>query len=443
VTSYWCEVAWVDDAPVDAVRVTIGADGRIEAVEHSAVPREDDVRLTGLVFPGFANSHSHAFHRALRGRTHADGGTFWTWREGMYAVAARLDPDAYLALARATYAEMALAGITCVGEFHYLHHGADGTPYDDPNAMGHALQQAAWEAGVRLTLLDAAYFKGGLTPDGHTLLDPTQRRFSDWNVDTWATRISKLEETEAVRIGVAAHSVRAVEKMDIGRIAAVAAERDGPMHVHVSEQPAENDACRGYYLSSPTELLEDEGAVGEHVTAVHGTHLSERDMKLLGASRTNVCLTPTTERDLADGIGPASDLVTAGAVLTLGPDQNAVIDMFEEARGIELDERLATLQRGRFRPAQLVRAATADGHRSLGWPDAGRLAVGARGDLVAVRLDSVRTAGCAPAQVVMAATAADVSDVIVDGQHVVTGGEHRLGDVGRLLRDAIEPLWAD
>lgn len=441
MTTYWCESAWVGDGPVDSVRVSVGEDGRIEWVATRVSAHDEDTRLSGLVFPGFANAHSHAFHRALRGRTHSGGGTFWTWREGMYAVAERLDPDSYLALARATYAEMAMAGITCVGEFHYLHHGPDGTPYDDPNAMGHALQQAAWEAGVRLTLLDAAYFKGGLTPEGHKLLDPVQRRFSDWNVDTWATRVSRIEPTDVVRVGLAAHSVRAVEKIDIGRIGALARERDTVLHIHLSEQPAENDACRGYYLSSPTELLEDEGVLGPWVTAVHGTHLSERDVKLLGTSRSNVCFSPTTERDLADGIGPATELRDAGAVLTLGSDQHAVIDMFEEARGLELDERLATLERGRFRPDQLVRAATEDGHRSLGWPDAGRIEAGARGDLVAVRLDSVRTAGGSPAQVVMAATAADVTDVVVDGQHVVRDGEHRLGDVGRLLADAIEPLW--
>jgi formiminoglutamate deiminase len=441
VTVYWCELAWVGGGPVDSVRVSVGDDGHIEWVNAGASAHDDDTRLAGLVFPGFANAHSHAFHRALRGRTHSDGGTFWTWRQGMYALAERLDPDSYLALARATYAEMALAGITCVGEFHYLHHGPDGTPYDDPNAMGHALQQAAWEAGVRLTLLDAAYFKGGLTPEGHQLLDPVQRRFSDWNVDAWATRVSRLDPTEAVRIGMAAHSVRAVEKADIGRIATLARDRDAVLHIHLSEQPAENDVCRGYYLSSPTELLEDEGALGANVTAVHATHLSERDIKLLGTSRTNVCVTPTTERDLADGIGPAVELRESGAVLTLGSDQNAVIDLFEEARGLELDERLASLQRGRFRPEQLVRAATLDGHRSLGWPDAGRIEAGARGDLVAVRLDSVRTAGCSPAQVVMAATAADVTNVVVDGQHVVSDGAHRLGDVGRLLAEAIDPLW--
>jgi formiminoglutamate deiminase len=421
------------------VRIVVGEDRRISAIEVGASAHPDDHRLAGLVLPGLANAHSHAFHRALRGRTHSGGGTFWTWREAMYSVAGQLDPDSYLNLARATYAEMALAGITCVGEFHYLHHGPDGTPYDDPNAMGHALYQAASDAGIRLTLLDACYLKGGLTPEGHLPLELPQRRFSDWNVEQWAARVALLEQTDQVRVGVAAHSVRAVEKIDIGRIAAMG----GPMHIHVSEQPAENDACRGFYLCSPTELLDIEDALGDRLTAVHGTHLSERDRKLLGSSGTNVCFTPTTERDLADGIGPATELRDAGAVLTLGSDQHAVIDLFEEARGLELDERLKTLQRGRFRPDELVRAMTADGHRSLGWPDAGRFEVGARADLVAVRLDSVRTAGSAPEQVVMSATAADVRDVIVDDQVVVADGQHRLGDVGRLLREAIDPLWTD
>jgi formiminoglutamate deiminase len=439
VTAYWCEFAWLADAPVASVRIVVGDDRRISAVETGQGPHDGDHRLAGLALPGLANAHSHAFHRALRGRTHADGGTFWTWREGMYSVAGQLDPDSYLALARATYAEMALAGITCVGEFHYLHHGPDGTPYDDPNAMGHALYEAAAGAGIRLTLLDACYLKGGLTPEGHLPLDLQQRRFSDWNVEQWAARVALLEQSDQVRVGVAAHSVRAVEKVDIGRIAAMG----GPMHIHVSEQPAENDACRGFYLCSPTELLEIEGALGERITAVHGTHLSERDEKLLGSTGTHVCITPTTERDLADGIGPATQLRDAGAVLTLGSDQHAVIDLFEEARGLELNERLVSLQRGRFQPAELVRAMTSAGHESLGWPDAGRLEVGARADLVAVRLDSVRTAGSSPEQVVMSATASDVRDVIVDDQVIVSDGQHRLGDVGQLLRDAIEPLWRD
>jgi formiminoglutamate deiminase len=440
VTAYWCELAWLDDGPVASVRVVLGEDRRIALVERGASPHDDDVRLSGLVLPGFANAHSHAFHRALRGRTHADGGTFWTWRQGMYAVAAQLDPDSYLALARATFAEMALAGITCVGEFHYLHHGPDGTPYDDPNAMGHALQQAATDAGIRLTLLDTCYLKGGLTPGGHLPLERQQRRFADYDVDSWAARVGLLQETDAMRVGVAAHSVRAVERDDIGRIADLSS---GPLHIHLSEQPAENDACRGYYLCSPTELLDMVGALGRRVSAVHGTHLSDYDQKLLGSTRTNVCFCPTTERDLADGIGPATELRDAGAVLTLGSDQHAVIDMFEEARGLELNDRLESLQRGRFRPEHLVRAMTRDGHASLGWPDAGRLEVGARGDLVAVRLDTVRSAGGSPTQAVMSAVAPDVRDVIVDGEAVVTDGVHRLGDVARLLRESIEPLWAE
>jgi cytosine/adenosine deaminase-related metal-dependent hydrolase len=145
-----------------------------------------------------------------------------------------------------------------------------------------------------------------------------------------------------------------------------------------------------------------------------------------------------TERDLADGIGPSTKLHATGAALSLGTDQNAVIDMFEEARGLEMDERLASLQRGNFTPEQLLRAMTA--HASLGWPDAGRLEVGARADLVAVRLDTVRTAGIDPAQVVLAATAADVDTVVVDGRTVVGDGAHRSGDVGRMLVQAIGGL---
>ena len=189
MTTFWCEHAWLGDGPVAGVRVTVD-DGRIAAVQVAdAAP--GDQRLPGLVLPGFANAHSHAFHRALRGRTHDEGGTFWTWRERMYAIAARLDPDSYLALARATYAEMALAGVTCVGEFHYLHHGPGGRPYDDPHAMSHALVDAAAAAGVRLTLLDTCYLAGGLEGTGHLPLGDVQARFSDGDADAWAARAAR------------------------------------------------------------------------------------------------------------------------------------------------------------------------------------------------------------------------------------------------------------
>jgi len=412
------------------------AGGRFTAVSAESLPGDAQV-LPGVVLPGFANAHSHAFHRALRGRTHDGGGTFWTWRERMYAIAAQLDPDSYLALATATYAEMALAGITTVGEFHYLHHAPHGASYDDPNAMGVALRQAAAAAGIRLTLLDTCYVTGGLSGDGHTQLDTTQQRFGDGDADRWAERVAGLKESAGMRLGAAIHSVRAVPREQLGVVARAATGR--PLHVHVSEQPAENEACQGFYGMTPTALLDVEGVLGSWTTAVHATHMTDKDIATLGSTRSTVCFCPTTERDLADGIGPARALRDAGSPLSLGSDQHAVIDLFEETRALEMHERLDSLQRGRFRPGELLSAATR--HESLGWDDAGRLEVGARADLVAVRLDSPRTAGSAPKQILMSATAADVDTVIVDGRTVVAGGQHLLGDVGSLLQKAIDPLW--
>ncbi len=412
--------------------------GRFASVTAGSDP-VGATRLPGVVLPGLANAHSHAFHRALRGRTHGGGGDFWTWRERMYAIAGRIDPDTYLALARATYAEMALAGITCVGEFHYLHHSAGGVPYDDPNAMAEALRQAAADAGIRLTLLDTCYLAGGLGPAGHLPLSPTQQRFSDGDVDRWAARVGDLRPAEAMRVGVAAHSVRAVPQECLPTVLATAAGR--PLHLHLSEQPAENLASLEHYGLTPTELIARHGLLGPTTTAVHGTHLTGSDIAALGSSGTTVCFCPTTERDLADGIGPAGRLSAAGAPLSLGSDQHAIIDLLEEARALEMHERLESLRRGHFSLTEMLTSLTA--HPSLGWPDAGRLETGARADLVAVRTDSVRTAGADPAQLLLTATAADVDTVVVDGRTVVSDGAHVLGDVGRLLAAAIDPLWED
>ena len=440
LTTWWCEQAQLDEGPVAGVRINVDGD-RITAVERAAEPAPGDERLAGVVLPGFANAHSHAVHRALRGRTHDRGGTFWTWRERMYAVAARLDPDNYLALARATYAEMALAGVSCVGEFHYLHHGPGGTPYDDPNAMSEALVQAAADAGLRLTLLDACYVAGGLEGTGHLPLTDVQRRFSDGDADAWAARIAALPERPGLRIGAAVHSVRAVPAEQLATVAGAAAGR--PLHVHLSEQRVENEVCVAFYGSTPTRLLADRGVLGPDTTAVHATHLTGDDIAALGASGTAVCACPSTEADLADGVGPMRRLRDAGSPLCLGSDQHALTDLIAEARLLEAHERLVTGERGRFRPAELVGALTVGGHRALGWPDAGRIAPGQRADLVAVRTDSPRTAGSAPDQLVMTAGAADVHTVVVDGRVVVREGRHVLGDVGRLLAEAIAPLEED
>jgi formiminoglutamate deiminase len=428
LTRYWADQAWLGGDAVSA-GVLIEVDGeRIAAVQPGAERPGDATHLPGVTLPGLANAHSHAFHRALRGRTHRSGGTFWTWREDMYGVAGRLTPDSYHALARATYAEMALAGVACVGEFHYVHHDPRGAPYADPNAFGEALLAAAAEAGIRITLLDACYLAGGFGQElrGHQL------RFGDGDAEEWAQRVSDLREAPHARVGAAIHSVRAVPAPQIGVVSAWARERGAPLHFHLSEQRVENEACLEAEGRTPTQLLDDQGALSFDSCAVHATHPGEADVALLGRAATTVCMCPTTERDLADGIGPARALADAGSPLALGSDGNSVIDLLEEARALELDERLASERRGHWSAAELLHAATVEGHAALGWPEAGRLAPGALCDLVTIGLDSVRLAGSEPAtlleSVVFTAAAHDVREVVVGGRRVVSGGRHALVD---------------
>ena len=429
--TYWAQWAWLEMGPAEAVAIEV-EDGRIRSLRVGVEPTNQTI-LRGLTLPGFANCHSHAFHRALRGRTHDQSGTFWDWRAGMYALAERLDPEAYYRLARAVYAEMALAGITCVGEFHYLHHGPGGRPYEDPNAMGHALIAAAADAGVRITLLDALYLSGGFGRP----LEGTQKRFGDGGLEAWMNRVDKLETGPHARVGTAVHSVRAVPDTAIEAFACSTEGR--PVHVHVSEQRAENEACRDEHGCSPTELLERTGLLGSDMTAVHATHLANNDLELLRRSRATVSLCPTTERDLADGIGPAHAMSQAGIPLSLGTDSNAVIDMFEEARALEMHERLVSERRGVFTSAELLRAATR--HDSLGWDDAGTIAAGKRADLVTVALDTPRTAGATAEGLLYAATAADITDVVADGRRIVIEGRHTAIDTAAELAQAIEELW--
>ena len=418
-------------------RIDVAADGTVAALAETDTPPADAIHLPGIALPGFANVHSHAFHRALRGRTHGNGGTFWTWRETMYALAARLDPDSYYELARLVYAEMVLAGYTSVGEFHYLHHAPGGTRYADPNAMGNALAQAAVDAGIRLTLLDTCYLTGAI---GRELVG-VQQRFGDDSVDGWRKRVDDFScDAATIRLGAAIHSVRAVPVDAIGIVAGWAGERSAPLHVHLSEQVAENNACQARYGRTPTELLHEHGALGADTTAVHATHLTAGDIALLAEHGCTACFCPTTEADLADGIGPARELADAGVTLALGSDQHAVIDPFLEARGLEAGERLRTGQRGRFSPLELLVAATA--HPAIGAPML--FDIGAPADFVTVRTDTVRTAGSAADQLIMAANSADVATVVVGGRIVARDGHHdTIGDVGPQLAARIERLWGE
>ena len=439
--TYWLEHAWLGTHVEPSVAMDV-TDGRITAVRTGTeTPPPGAEILRGLTLPGLANAHSHAFHRALRGTVQVGSGTFWTWREVMYATADRLTPDSYHALARAVYAEMALAGITAVGEFHYVHHAPGGTPYADPNAMGEALIAAAADAGIRITLLDTAYLSSGFgrPPNRHQL------RFSDGTADAWAERCSVLKERDHARIGAAIHSVRAVPAEQLATVAGWAEERRAPLHVHLSEQTAENEACHEVHGCTPTQLLALHGVLGPRTTGVHNTHLTAEDISLIGGSGTGTCMCPTTERDLADGIGPAVALQNEGSPLSLGSDSHAVIDLLEEARAMELNERLRSRTRGHWTAAALLRAASADGHAALGWADTGTLEAGARADFTTIALDSVRTAGPLPRlgaeTAVFAATAADVRHTVVAGRHIVRDGAHQLvPDVPQALSRAVEAL---
>ena len=442
---YRAKWAWMGgQSPVLAKDVQFEVlDGRIASVtHHPGPPSERVVELAGLTIPGLANAHSHAFQRALRGRTQprTQDGDFWSWRDAMYSLASRLDPDSLFALARAVYGEMVLAGVCAVGEFHYLHHDPAGHPYEDPNAMGVALIEAASEAGVKLTLLDTCYLQGGF---GSPLEGP-QKRFGDRDAHAWVERADSLRVSDDTVLGAAIHSVRAVDTPSMEVVREWTQANDFPLHVHVSEQRAENQACLAATGRTPVGLLEASDILGPMTTAVHATHLSPDDITRLGAGATRVCLCPTTERDLADGVGPASALVAAGSPLCLGSDSQAAVDIFEEARAVELNERLVTERRGHHSAVELLGAATTGGMESLG-RSGGVLEPGAPADFVTVRLDSPRTAGAGDSDaldyVVFAAGSADVTQVVVGGRAVVVDGVHvALGDVGRALAEAIRPL---
>ena len=450
---YWCELAWLGGPRVTpGVLIEVDGDRIVWVSPGHASPPEDAIELSGLTIPALANAHSHAFHRALRGRTHGGEGTFWTWRDLMYGVAANLDPQNYYQLARATFAEMALAGIGVVGEFHYVHHRPGGDPYDDPNAFGASLVAAARDAGVRLTLLDTLYLHGGFAPwsgSGYAPLRPEQARFSDGSVHAWTRRVESLRATvpgPGTRVGAAVHSVRAVDPPSIGMAARWATDRALPFHVHVSEQPAENEACREVHGQSPTNVLSGAGALGPGTTLVHATHLSGDDIDLIGAAGALCCICPTTERDLADGIGPSPDLVRAGATLCTGSDSHAVIDILEEARAVELGARILTNRRGMHPTEALAAIATVNGYRSLGWKDGGAIRPGYLADFTSIGLESVRLAGIDTPNildaVIFAGSSADVHHLVVGGRPVVVGGAHVSVDVAGELDSAIAKVVA-
>ena len=310
------------------------------APEQVGAQRPEWALVAGLV-----NAHSHAFQRLFRGRTehlhpdHPDD-DFWTWRAHMYEVANTLDPGAMFAAALDVYGEMAATGITHVGEFHYVHHQPDGTPYEDPNIMAHQLIRAAREIGLRITLLRVVYQRGGFGQAAHL----HQRRFIDPDLDDALRAIDALRQAYAadpcVTIGLAPHSVRAVGQASMARVAHYARDHGMPLHVHACEQRAEVQQALEAHGKTPIELLHDARVLGPRTTLVHATHLSPRDLDLIATSGAMVCACPSTERNLGDGFLPALELLRRRVRVCLGSDSHANIDLWDEMRLVEYHERL-------------------------------------------------------------------------------------------------------
>jgi len=430
-TAYVAAAAYLEGRRVAPACVEVGPDGRIVRV-GAAAPAGAAARVVDLgrvlLLPGFVNAHSHAFQRLIRGATQrfgaGDPSTFWSWRAAMYETAARLDPEGVEAAATRAFREMVAAGITTVGEFHYLHHRPDGRPYEDPNELSERVAAAARAAGLRVVLLEVYYARGG---PGRPL-EPAQRRFADGDVDRYVARLEDLA-ARGHRVGVAPHSVRAVDRRALEALVGVARARSWPLHIHLSEQPAENEACRAEHGTTPAGLLEAAGALdgGCNTTAVHATFLTEADVARLGRAR--VCLCPTTEADLGDGLAPAGPLLSAGARFCFGSDSNAVIDLVQEARLAEMGERLRTnrrlcLRAGGAQVAEsLLAFATAEGAAALGLGgETGILAPGRWFDACTVDLTDPLFEGVADDRILdtllTCGTARCVRDVFVEGRRV-------------------------
>jgi formiminoglutamate deiminase len=382
-------------------------EGLIKAVTEGVPAPHDAVALRGWTIPGLANVHSHAFQRLLRGEVESGGGDFWEWRDRMYGFT-EWDPADYFNHARLVFREMLEAGITAVGEFHYLHgHG---------NELGEALIDAAREEGIRITLIDACYLRGGLD---RRPLGPEQMSFSDGDVDRWARRVDELKDADGVRIAAAIHSVRAVDPESMRTVFGYAKDRGMPLHIHLAEQVAEVEECLAVEGCTPAELLDREGILSSDLTAVHAIELTDHDVSLLGFYDVQVCACSTTERDLGDRVGPLRALADAGCAMTVGSDSNAVIDVLEEARGLELDQRRATGRRVLHQPEELLRAATRNGMVALGW-QAGELEPGMLADFITLEQAGGRWRELSPAYLIYGFSGCDVTNVVVGGKTVVS-----------------------
>ena len=427
------DLIYVDGCFVSDCAILCDSSGNIVEIVESNQAR-NPIRLNNrALLPGLVNAHSHSFQRVIRGRTehrseHATD-SFWTWREQMYAAANRLEPEDIYNVSRMTFLEMALTGITTVGEFHYIHHQRDGSTYADPNLLAREVIRAARDVGIRIALLRVAYARAGFDKPAN----PLQKRFIEDSPETYINHFEQLLDAPELKdgmawAGVAPHSVRAVPLPYLKTIVAFANERKIPVHMHVAEQLAEVSACIEEYGRSPVALLETEGLLSPHFTAVHAIHVTPKAISAIARANAMVCACPTTERNLGDGIVPVDAYLNAGVAVSLGTDSQIQIDLLEDARELEYHLRLQKMERNVLTPQVLFDCATINGAKSIGF-HGGKLEPGAPADFFTVDLDDPSIAGSSPedllANIVFSLSRSAVRDVVVAGKQIVDNGRHR------------------
>lgn len=395
------------------------------------------------VIPGLATAHSHAFQRVLRGRTQrrtTRAGTFWGWRDAMYRLVEGLGPDDLYAISRFAYTELAMSGVTAVGEFHYIHHDTGGRPYAGRTELADAVVRAATDVGLRICLIRTAYLRAGFRQSAV----PAQRRFIDPSIDLVLQDLDLLSaryrNDPLVAVGVAAHSIRAVPLEDVRALAAYAEAHEMPFHMHVCEQRGELEACRSEHGTTPVALLSNEGLLSPRFVAVHATHLDGAEATALGDRGSFVCICRTTERDLGDGLPPMSELLGAGARLCVGVDSHACENAFEEVRAVELDERSRVEMRHAATEAPLMLdAATRLGYAACG------LDASWREDHVHLNPDDPSIAAIdgdlAADAILFGATPRAVKTVSVAGNKIVDEGRHaQYGETLELYHKSLRKL---
>ncbi len=455
MTVLWAETALLPDGFAAGVRLEIDAGGDLAAVraDSSAAGAE---RLAGVVLPGMPNLHSHAFQRAMAGlaeRQGADEASFWSWRAVMYRFLERIGPDELAAIAAQLYVEMLEAGYTAVGEFHYLHHQADGSAYADPAELSQAILAAQRQAGIGLTHLPVLYQAGGF---GGASPDPGQRRFLH-DLDGFAVLLERLRRDFAgdpnLRLGLAPHSLRAVP--DRALLAALAilerVDPQAPVHIHVAEQVREVRDCLAWCGRRPVAHLLEVAPVGPRWCLIHATHMDDDEVLALARSGAVAGLCPTTEANLGDGLFSLAAFLEAGGRFGIGSDSHVSISPVEELRWLEYGQRLNTLRRlvasSLEQPhcgARLWQAALAGGAQALG-RKIGRLAPGSRADLIRLDADHPVLAGrrgdALLDSLVFAGNANPVQDVMVGGRWLVKDGRHRAREhVARRYRAALRRM---